>query len=87
VLKPGGQLLIADFAPHEVEQLRQEHAHRWLGFADDAVDIWLRRAGFAPGGSQHLPGQPLTVTIWSARRTGIVAASQTTMVPAGEDAR
>src|SRR5690606_21382355 len=27
VLAPGGRLLIVDFAPHELEQLREEHAH------------------------------------------------------------
>ena len=30
---PGGRLLIVDFAPHELEFLRERHAHRRLGFA------------------------------------------------------
>src|ERR1700758_152942 len=32
ILRPGGKLLIVDFAPHEVETLRAVHAHRRLGF-------------------------------------------------------
>src|SRR3979411_516385 len=31
VLTPGGRLLVVDFAPHDLEFLRQEHAHRRLG--------------------------------------------------------
>jgi len=45
VLAPGGRLLIVDFAPHELEFLREEHAHRRLGIADMAMAGWLRRAG------------------------------------------
>jgi len=33
VLRPGGRLLVIDFAPHDLEFLRDEHAHRRLGFA------------------------------------------------------
>ncbi len=33
VLRPGGRLLVIDFAPHDLEFLREEHAHRRLGFA------------------------------------------------------
>ena len=66
VLRGGGQLLVADFAPHQVTALRDEHAHRWLGFADETVVDWLSQAGFRPGEPLHLPGRPLTVTLWSA---------------------
>ena len=68
VLRPGGTLLIADFAPHDVAGLREEHAHRWLGFSDEQVAEWLHDCGFECPGPVHLPGQPLTVTIWSAHR-------------------
>jgi len=37
VLRPGGRLLVVDFAPHDLEFLRDEHAHRRLGFAPEAV--------------------------------------------------
>ena len=33
VLAPGGRLLIVDFAPHELEFLREQFAHERLGFA------------------------------------------------------
>ncbi len=32
LVSPGGKLLIVDFAPHDMEQMREEHQHRRLGF-------------------------------------------------------
>jgi len=68
VLRPGGQLLIVDFAPHQLETLREDHAHRRLGFADDEVQEWSTKAGLTPQLPTHLRGDPLTVAIWSADR-------------------
>ena len=34
IVTPGGHIVIADFGPHEIEELREAHAHRRLGFAD-----------------------------------------------------
>ena len=45
VLAPSGRLLVIDFAPHDLEFLREEHAHRRLGFAPEAVSQWLAAAG------------------------------------------
>ena len=45
VLRPAGRLLVVDFAPHDLEFLRDEHAHRRLGFAPEAVSGWLAAAG------------------------------------------
>jgi ubiquinone/menaquinone biosynthesis C-methylase UbiE len=45
LLKRGGRLLIVDFAPHALEFLREEHAHRRLGFADDEIAEWCANAG------------------------------------------
>ena len=45
---PGGRLLIADFAPHELEFLRDEFAHRRLGFSDREVQGWFAGAGLKP---------------------------------------
>ena len=47
VLRPGGRLLIVDFAPHELEFLREQHAHRRLGFAEDQVRQWIEARGLA----------------------------------------
>lgn len=68
VLQPGGTLVIVDFAPHQLEVLRDEHAHHRLGFADDEVAGWLRVAGLEPGPVTRLPGQHLTVVLWTATR-------------------
>src|SRR5216684_4125034 len=45
VLRPGGRLLVVDFAAHDLEFLRDEHAHRRLGFAPETVTQWLNSAG------------------------------------------
>jgi len=68
VLVPGGCLLVADFAPHELEPLRDEHAHRRLGFADAEVVSWFRAAGLEMVALRNLPGDPLTVTIWRGEK-------------------
>lgn len=68
VLRPGGVLVLVDFAPHALEFLRDEHAHRRLGFADLDVDEWCRAAGLLPDPPRSLPGDPLTVMVWTARR-------------------
>lgn len=44
-LSPSGRILIADFAPHGHEDLRDTHAHRRLGFADHEIEVWARRNG------------------------------------------
>jgi ArsR family transcriptional regulator len=80
VLRPGGRMVIADFAPHQLEQLRIEHAHRRLGFADEEVSDWCREAGLEIEAVQTLAGDPLTVKIWIAdkygRETGQAAAGR-----------
>ncbi|MDX5367690.1 MAG: metalloregulator ArsR/SmtB family transcription factor [Alphaproteobacteria bacterium] len=75
VLKPGGRLLIADFAPHELDYLRESHAHRRLGFAENEVTGWLAEAGLKAGATRTLPPEggedaKLTVRIWVADKTG-----------------
>jgi ubiquinone/menaquinone biosynthesis C-methylase UbiE len=45
VLRPSGRLLVVDFAPHDLDFLRDEHAHRRLGFAPEAVAQWMKAAG------------------------------------------
>lgn len=68
VLKPGGRIILVDFAPHRMESLREDHAHNWLGFADDTIKDYCRDAGLIPGETIQLSGEPLTVCLWSARR-------------------
>lgn len=66
VLRPGGYLLVADFAPHDLEFLRDEHEHRRLGFADDEVEKWFAACHLDRVQVRHLHGDPLTVTVWLA---------------------
>jgi ubiquinone/menaquinone biosynthesis C-methylase UbiE len=80
VLRPEGRLVIVDFAPHGLEFLRSEHAHRRLGFADAEVTAWCVAAGLEPEPAQLLPGNPLTVALWQARRRA--RADVTTPAPA-----
>ena len=65
-LDPGGRLVVVDFAPHEESGLQSEHGHRWLGFEDREVEAWFRAAGLSAGRTIRLPGDPLTVCLWSA---------------------
>jgi ArsR family transcriptional regulator len=68
VLRPQGLLLLVDFAPHDLEYLREEHAHRRLGFADAEIAEWCRAADLDPAPPHPLQGDPLTVVIWTATR-------------------
>lgn len=68
VLKPGGRLLLVDFAPHELEELREQHAHRWLGFSQDEITRIVELAGLELEPVVTLEGDPLTVCLWRARR-------------------
>ena len=74
VLAPGGRLLIADFAPHDREELREQHAHVRLGFEDELVCGWLEAAGLKSRVVNHLTGGPLTVTLWIGERPALPQA-------------
>ncbi len=74
VLAPGGRLLIVDFAPHELEFLRDDYAHERLGFASALIGQWLTEFGLEPTARRDLaPAKDaragkLTVSLWLARR-------------------
>jgi len=72
----GGQMLIVDFAPHDQEFLRTEHAHRRLGFADDEIILMGEEAGLASLGTEHLDGGKLRVTIWQFEKAARKSASK-----------
>ena len=72
VLRPGGRLLVVDFAPHDLEFLREEHAHRRLGFASEAVAQWMTAAGLDVALQRSLPPEPgsegkIAVSLWLGR--------------------
>jgi SAM-dependent methyltransferase len=75
VLRPGGRLVIADFAPHNLDHLRHEHAHRRLGFADAEIVEWARTAGLVSEPIVHLPGGKLTVSLWLATRPAVARSA------------
>ncbi|HXX51156.1 MAG TPA: metalloregulator ArsR/SmtB family transcription factor [Xanthobacteraceae bacterium] len=77
-LRPGGRLLVVDFAPHDLEFLREEHAHRRLGFGAETVTQWLEAAGLDVVRQQTLPPGPqgkIAVSLWLARDPRIVLAA------------
>ncbi|EZP80803.1 ArsR family transcriptional regulator [Novosphingobium resinovorum] len=73
VLRPGGRIAVVDLAAHEREEMRERHAHARLGFSDEQMLAHLASAGLTPGEPVALPGDPLTVKIWTARRDGVTA--------------
>jgi ArsR family transcriptional regulator len=70
VVKPGGRILIADFAPHQLGFLRRDHAHRRLGFSDREVQGWFKAAGLKLLATEQLAprsgNEQLTVMVWLA---------------------
>ena len=77
-LRPGGRLVVVDFAPHTHELLREQHAHRRLGFSREEVDGFLREAGLEPVDYRALHAEEpdaakLTVSLWVGRDPRIIA--------------
>jgi len=78
LLKPGGRLLIIDFAPHGLEFLRADQAHRRLGFSHQQIEQWMSAAGvdlvehidFPPEDVDLAETGRLTVSVWLGRDTG-----------------
>ena len=68
VLRGGGHLLIADFAPHADEDLRTRVAHARLGFSDAQIRGWFASAGMVLETAQTLEGGELAVKLWLGRR-------------------
>lgn len=89
LLKPDGRLLVVDFAPHDLEVLRDSHAHRRLGFGRSEMADLLTAAGLditavrdlAPGDDGGT-GQ-LTVSIWLAAKKAQTPPGSAAAVPSG----
>lgn len=84
LLRPGGRLLIVDFAPHGLEFLRNDHGHRRLGFATEQIADWMTVAGveltaheeFPPDDADAAEIGRLTVSLWLGRRGEAKAPGQ-----------
>src|SRR5579885_1017529 len=79
VLRPGGRLLVVDFAPHEQEFLREQFAHRRLGFAAETVTQWMAASGLEPMMHKRLAPErgsdvKIAVSLWLARDTRALMA-------------
>ena len=68
LLKPGGEILMVDFAPHDLEFLRSEHAHRRLGLSREQMKDWAGMAGLDVLAMREFPSdnkdRGLTVCLW-----------------------
>ncbi len=64
-----GKLLIIDFAPHDRESLRNEHAHRRLGFSENEMKGWADKAGLVATQIKYLDGGELTIVLWSFEKS------------------
>ncbi len=74
VLSPGGRLLVIDFAPHKLEILHNEYAHRRLGFETREIKTWCTEAGLKKVQMQEfeaagqVDGVPLSIRLWKAQK-------------------
>ena len=63
---------MVDFAAHELEFLREEYAHRRLGFSAETVAQWMTAAGLDMILHRSLPPEPgsegkIAVSLWLGR--------------------
>jgi ubiquinone/menaquinone biosynthesis C-methylase UbiE len=80
LLRPQGRLIVVDFAPHDLEFLREQHAHRRLGFAGETVTQWLEQAGLEPALYRNFPPEPgsegkIAMSLWLGRDRRIALAA------------
>lgn len=80
VLAPSGRLVVIDFAPHDLEFLREEHAHRRLGFSNETVAQWMAAAGLDVTLHKSLLPEPgsdgkIAVSLWLARDPRVLMAT------------
>ena len=80
VLKPGGRLLVVDFAPHEQEFLREEQQHRYLGIKNEQMKRWSSASGLEVIRHESLlpdsgTAGGLTVSLWLAAHAGAAEGS------------
>ncbi|MGH7794512.1 MAG: ArsR/SmtB family transcription factor [Candidatus Binatia bacterium] len=45
ITRPGGSVILVDLVEHKQEWMRDQMAHRWLGFGRPAIERWFQDAG------------------------------------------
>jgi ubiquinone/menaquinone biosynthesis C-methylase UbiE/DNA-binding transcriptional ArsR family regulator len=71
MLRPQGRLLVVDFAPHQLEFLREQHAHLRPGFSFETVAQWMQAAHLDLMRHETLPPDrqsegTIAVSLWLA---------------------
>lgn len=64
VVSDRGAILLVDFAPHDKEFLREQHAHRRLGFDSAEIRQLAEKAELSVAHAEALGGGELTVMLW-----------------------
>ncbi len=80
LLRPGGRLIVVDFAAHEEESLREHFAHRRLGFSGEEIAQWMTEAGLSLVETRRIEPDAretgkLTVVVWLARDPRFISDS------------
>jgi demethylmenaquinone methyltransferase/2-methoxy-6-polyprenyl-1,4-benzoquinol methylase/ArsR family transcriptional regulator len=78
LMRPGGRLVVVDFAAHEEEHLREHFAHRRLGFSADEIAQLMKEAGLEGVETRRISpaardAGKLTVVVWLARDPRIIS--------------
>lgn len=79
LLRPAGRLVVVDFAPHDLEFLRDKHQHQRLGFADQQIADWFASGELDLEATRDIApdaggGEQLTVKIWIGRDRRLLIA-------------
>ena len=78
LMRPGGRLIVVDFAAHEEESLREHFAHRRLGFGGEEIAQLMKEAGLEVVETRRISpaardAGKLTVVVWLARDVRIIS--------------
>ncbi|MFW5908289.1 MAG: ArsR/SmtB family transcription factor [Desulfosalsimonas sp.] len=69
ILKPGGDLILAELDRHENESLKTVYGVKWQGFDRHALSLWLEESGFKVKQVESNPvSKGLTLNIFRADR-------------------
>ncbi len=71
VIRDGGHVMVVDFAPHDKQEFRKNHAHVWLGFETSQIQRWLRGAGLEAQEPSVIAGAGLSVVVWGGAKRSV----------------